>query len=494
MQFKFLGCAVAASLFAPLALAQPVSPQVHQLPFSTTTSFESLRLGHGERLGLLGLGVLFEPDEHWAVGPQVYGAASGSRGGFFVGGVALERRWQVSARNELKVGAFAGGGGGGGAAVGGGLMLKLSLGLQHDFGPVKAGVFVSRIDFPNGHIRSNQAGVMLSWDSNYNYFDAMWAGESVKNTLRGGLGFDRIAFTAARHQLSAASQTNSRTLDAVGIRADRWLDPHWYAGIEAGAAAHGGADGYAEGLATLGWEHDLRSLGLPALSVGARGALGLGGGGAVKTGGGVIAKAGAGLRLKLTPTYSIGLEGGAVRSLGGHDHARYAQLLLGMDFDRPNFLTGRIDEAGIQRNEWALSVEHVSHAARKMGPALSLDTVGLKLNHYLSDHLYLTGQAHSAFAGHAGAYSVGLVGLGVDLNTDRSAWSAGAELLAGAAGGGGVYTEGGAIAQALGWVGVPVTRNGQLRLGAGRIKSLRGGLDSPVFELSWTQAFGLAGH
>ena len=136
------------------------------------------------------------------------------------------------------------------------------------------------------------------------------------------------------------------------------------------------------------------------------------------------------------------------------------------------------------------------HAQRKDGSRGSLDTLGIKLNRQVSEHVYLSAQAHSAYAGGAEAYSIGLVGAGVSTLPSAQRWQFGAELLAGAAGGGGVDTHGGAIAQTLAWAGHPVGANSQVRLGVGGVRSLRGigGLSSPLIEVSWSQAFGLSGR
>jgi hypothetical protein len=141
-----------------------------------------------------------------------------------------------------------------------------------------------------------------------------------------------------------------------------------------------------------------------------------------------------------------------------------------------------------------VALQRQTHAQRNNGPARGLDTIGMKLNRYVNDHVYLSAQAHSAFAGGAGAYSIGLVGVGAATRTTGSL-RFGAELLAGAAGGGGVASGGGAIAQALAWGGLPVSRDSELRLGVGAVRALRGGaLRSPVVELTWTRALGLGGH
>jgi len=86
---------------------------------------------------------------------------------------------------------------------------------------------------------------------------------------------------------------------------------------------------------------------------------------------------------------------------------------------------------------------------------------------------------------------VGLVGLGWE--TPPTAWgmSVGAEALAGAAGGGGIDTQGGAITQPMLFVAQNLSEGQRLRLGAGRVASRKGQLDSTVFDVSLSFAFGL---
>ena len=117
--------------------------------------------------------------------------------------------------------------------------------------------------------------------------------------------------------------------------------------------------------------------------------------------------------------------------------------------------------------------------------------MGLKFRRSIGEHLYLSGQAPSAITGGAGAYSVGLIELGATLRfAPYTLWSAGAEAMVGAAGGGGVASRGGAIAEPMVWVGRDLGRYSHIKVGAGYVKSLRGGLSSPVVDLTWAAEFG----
>jgi hypothetical protein len=278
----------------------------------------------------------------------------------------------------------------------------------------------------------------------------------------------------------------------AGFRLDHWLTPQTYWGLEAAGAASGGAGGYAEVLGTWGVERPIS--GTP-LAVGARVALGLGGGGAVPTDGGVLAKAGLSMSWHLSRDLSVSLEGGAVTAPQGPFRARYAQLALGWSLDHPwqgpTSSTLLPTQSLVEGMEWDLAWEHVDNAARKGGSQQSLQSVGLQVRRSLNDAVYLTGQAHSAFNGQAGAYSMGLVGVGVQLPVFVEKLSAGAEMLVGAAGGGGVDTQGGAVVQPmvkLNWDAGPQSR---VHLGVGRIRSLKGELNSTVVELAWGLAFGV---
>ena len=204
-----------------------------------------------------------------------------------------------------------------------------------------------------------------------------------------------------------------------------------------------------------------------------------------------MAKATATTQWTVAPGLTVGAEFGVVRG-NSTLRARLAQIWLGIDLE-PDQNGSLASPASVVRTEWIGALQHHTNELRTDGARRPLDTVGLKLNRYLGDHLYVSGQAHSAFAGGAGAYSVGLLGAGVA--TSRQApLRAGAELLVGAAGGGGVQTGGGAISQGLLWGGWNSSPKSEWRLGLGTVRRLRGGSGSALIELSWSRGFGMAGR
>jgi hypothetical protein len=485
-----LACALIVA--SPLAAAQDTGLRTESVPTSVTLGLERIRLPQGEHMGLIGATLLFEAGEDWGLGPAVYGAASGRRGGFFVGGVELQKRWDLGGGRALAAGFFAGGGGGAAAPVGSGLMLRPALTLLQDVGREwQAGLSLSSVRFPDGHISSQQLGLMFAWRGDFRHFAGGAPGARVATSSPTGLGFDRMLATVGRYTLTEGS---GRSVGLIGARAERRTSTEgvvW--GIEAAAAASGDAAGYMELLGTASWSLAPLEQTLPSWRVGVRGSAGLGGGGAVPTGGGMMLKAAVGTEISPRRGWTVGAEVGRVRGTNGPLRANQAQVWLGIDLE-PG-LDGRLDAEGrLVHTEWSAALQHHARSTRKDGSRKPLETIGLKLNRYVGENVYLSGQAHSAFGGGAGAYSIGLVGLGVANRSDAKA-RLGAELLVGAAGGGGVETAGGAIVQGLLWAGGKTSPVSEWRIGGGLVRSRGGnGLDSPVIELSWSRAFDLGGR
>ena len=472
-----------------LCWAQAEEVRREQLPMSFTLGVESVRLPQGEHMGLMGGTALFDIGSDFGLGPAVYGAVSGHRGGLFVGGVELQRRWGLAPGLCLSTGLFAGGGGGAGAPVGGGLMLRPALTLLQDWGPFwQVGLSWSSVRFPSGQIASNQLGLTLAWRSDFVYYTGhgnTWASAWSEPT---GLGFDRMAATVSRYKLKDGS---ARNVGLAGARAERRTDVRgltW--GMEAAAAAQGHAAGYMEILGTAAWSVAPLGATVPSWRLGLRGGLGAAGGGAVPTQGGLISKATGTTEWEFARGWTVGAEFGLVHGVRSPLRAEAAQVWVATSLE-PEGRGQALSEP--VRTEWVGALHHHTRVLRNAGIAQSLDTIGLELDRYVGEHVYLTGQAHSAFAGAAGAYSIGLVGAGVAA-TVGPRLRVGAEGLVGAAGGGGVSTAGGAIAQGMAWVGVNTSPLTQWRVAAGATRTRHAAGTSGLFELSWSHAFGMSGR
>ena len=494
-RFRSAAALAGALLAAGVAQAEPESGDEGgrdgadaPIPTITLFGYERVRLPQGERMGLMGGSLLFDAGSGWAFGPAVYGAATGQRGGLFVAGVEVQHRWQFSPGWTLATGLYAGGGGGASAPVGSGLMLRPALTVMRDIGSsLQLGLSASAVNFPSGDIKSQQFGLALAWRGGFSHLAGEHGGTASASSGITGLGFDRMALTATAYRFDG---TPRPTAGLAGARAERRFANGWSWGLESAAAAKGDAAGYMEILGTVGASFAPFPAVLPTWRAGMRVAGGLGGGGAVPTGGGLIGKATGTLEWSPLPGWTIGGEYGRIRAVNGDLRARQAQLWLGIDLEPGH--DGRTAPPRVVRTEWVAVLQHHARVLRQDGSRQSLDTIGLKLNRYIDEYVYVSGQAHSAYAGHAGAYSTGLIGAGI-ASRPGTPVRVGIEALAGAAGGGGVATAGGAILQSVLWAGWAATPRSEWRLGAGAMQPLRGSKATPLVELSWSRSFGMSG-
>ncbi|MES2205525.1 MAG: hypothetical protein V4525_01865 [Pseudomonadota bacterium] len=470
---------------------------VHSHPVEIRFNMEKIKLPGDETTGLLGASYLFNVSPHVYVGPAVYGTITGDRGGFFTGGGEVAWQQPVFSQADIEAGLYVGGGGGHGAPVGGGLMLRPHIDVMWKFNGFKTGVSLSQVHFPSGDIKSNQVGLVLAFDNKFLFTPASAGGQRVSLSERAGVGFDRIALTATSYKPnfrnSSTGLDETASIGLGGFRVEQQYSPNWVWGIEAAGAGKGSASGYAEVLGTLGLETTVLS---NDLHMGVRGALGMGGGGSVASGSGLLSKAALYSRYEFSPDFYLSVEGGYVTAPNHDFKAKYGMLALGMNFDHPlqssNGSNKRQAFATVQGWEWSPSVEHYTSAARKDGTNKSVDLLGMKIRrNIVGNSVYLTGQAHSAYAGGAGAFSVGLAGLGFQSPSIAQGLSIGGELLAGAAGGGGVDTPGGVIVQPMVYANLKLSDAWSVQGGVGKIRSVHDGLNSTVLDLSLNYRFGL---
>jgi hypothetical protein len=480
----------ALALFAGGTLyAAPAEPVASAVPLAYQAGYERVRLAEGESTGLASGKVLFELMPDWWVGPALFGAMTGQRGGLFALGGELQRRWLLRPGFELSAGLTLGGGGGAAAPVGDGLFLRPALALLYGTGPLRAGVSWSSLRFPGTAIDSRQFGLVLEWRDAFVYHPPASAGQTVPAPLRSGLGIDSIALVGARSRLR--SEGARHDLDLVGIRViQRFADRVSYWGLESTAAAQRASAGYMEVLLLAGHEWPVGA----QLRAGARAALGGGGGGAVPTGGGLLGRVDGTLALSLSPGWQIGAGVGWVQGHGGLNGSR-AELWLATDLE-PAEPPGHPGRRGtIVRTAWSPTLQSLDGVTRHDGSRRSLQTIGLGLQRSISQHVYLSAQGHSAYGGGAGAYGMGLVGVGFATAFDAPGWQCGAEALAGAAGGGGVAGVRGAIGQALLYAGyAPAGSHGALQLGIGAAGALHGGETRPLVSLRWSIPLGQTGR
>lgn len=495
LPFLALSCwFVGGSAWANLA----DSVALRSKPALLRMSYEVLDLGPTETMGLAGVHYLVNVDPDWYLGASGFGALAGERGGFFTGGFTLGTGMRFGSKWLLDAGLFIGGGGGGSAAQGGGMMLRPHLGISRDVGGVMLGAGVSYVKFPSGDIDSTQLSLSLGIPFDVHYGRAGDAGKAVYSGDLVGLRLretEWLATVGEYHPAGRAGTTTGSAMTAslkrVGFEFRRHLDPRRYLFVETAGAIGGESDGYAELLAGAGYRVPLLSRRVHlAASLAAGGA----GGGRVDSGGGLVRKARVGLIYSLTPALNLGLEAGRIESRGSFS-ADFYGLSLGYRLGEVG--TGGAAQdgsgvAGVRLAKWRLvGVQHSSFsAARKNRSEQNLSLVGVPTARFVTDAVYMPGQAHGAYAGDAGGYAVGLIGAGWETALrEDGRLSFNAEFAAGAAGGGGVEVGGGAVIQPLLGLSWQFNDRFTARFEAGRVKALDGKLDSSLVGLGLTYEF-----
>ena len=204
----------------------------------------------GEYMGLYSIGAYDRLNPWLYGGITLYGAASGSRGGFFTGGYTLGVDRQLTENWIFDSGAYVGAGGGGAAAQGGGLMIRPHVGLKYDMGWSALGLNYSYIDFPNGDISSD--AFTLSLDIPFTSPTLNWVDDGLTVADYFGTDWNNVSrhrsHLAARvraYYPSSGSKTTSGeslndSLGLVGVDYSYFLNENWFATFETAGAATGG--------------------------------------------------------------------------------------------------------------------------------------------------------------------------------------------------------------------------------------------------------------
>ena len=488
--------------------APPASPplqvQVATIDLSLTT--EKVPVAPGLKMGLVGLHALRPVTPHLSIGPSVFGATSGDRGGFFGWGVSAAYRKRVGDWSA-EAGLFVGGGGGSPGWVGGGLMLRPSLLLARDMGPLRLGLGVSQVNFPSGTVRATVPFASLSWTGDTLFGPAGggpglategWSDRAWPTETGAAIGQYKLKKGSARRDGTGAATplrvggvvfrrdlAGAQIGDGVGAR------PYWLLSTAGSITAV--YAGYAEFLGGLGLRYPLPFN--PSLALRAEAAVGSGGGGtALDTAGGLLGKAGVGLSWQFGPHLNVTALAGLTESRGrfGAHEFRVEMAWRGWDVVPGHARSPEAPSAPIAWKPWTGSAGWAQYtsARRADGSDPGLGVVTLKLEREIGPHWRLTGQAGIASNGNAGGYATGQLGvgwLGPALFDQR--WRFGAEASLGAAGGGAVEVGNGMIAQVQGVARYAVTPGWALQLDAGWLRSRNGGVSTPFIGLSSVVSF-----
>ncbi|MBS1767563.1 MAG: hypothetical protein JST05_09210 [Acidobacteria bacterium] len=471
-----------------LLLAAPLlaGDGIQAIPLRTTLRAESLRLPGDESMGLIGLSTTADFGGFY-LGPGLYGAARGQRGGLFTFGLEGGYRARPFPRMELEAGLFIGGGGGAAAPQGGGLMLRPHAGFAFVLGRARLGADLSRVRFPNGGIDSTQAALTFAFTT-----DSLWAPEGgTGDTFTGAVDWRGHEWEGSLQAVHPATAARTRSggaqpaFDLAGFRLSSDLGGPLFRYLAVDGAARGSSAGYAQVVGGLG----LRARLLGPVGVEARAGLGLGGGGDTDTGGGFLLTGDAALTARFGGwRASAGL--GYLKAPGGTFAGKglFLRLAHRIEAPKPEADGGAIGTFDLSGWRFGSGLLVYRHAQRTAGGDGTIQAITLRADRMLVDGFYLSGEAGSATGGGAGGYSTGLAGAGWQ-TPPFARQRVFLEVAAGAGGGGGLDTKGGLLLSARAGWRLDLPHGLGLEASAGKVRAPRGALDSTTYSAGLSLRF-----
>ena len=467
-------------------------------PTAWRVTSETWKLPGAEKMGMVGGTVLFDVNDNIKLGAGTYGAMRGNRGGFITLGLAGEVQQRLSPSWLGHAGLFLGGGGGrgGSSLAGGGLMLRGDVGLTYETGGYgNLGFGVSHVRFPSGVIRSTQPYLLYEYPF-HSLLDNGWNAKTpdgkTPSTASPSATPQEFSLVMRTYRIpSSVVQDDGlpqhRSLQLLGVEWLSYLDDRWFVKLESEGAMGGQSNGYMQVLAGGGYRLPLTRSTVLKLHA----AAGPAGGGKVDTGGGLLLDAGIALQQNLTRRTAVELSVGAVRAPSRSFKATSLGFKLNYQFGLPAVTADAVlwnSLGGFEAK--ALRVRAVNQTYFKDDPKWrssfvdqSVNNIGVQLDYFVSPNWFLTGQGLGAYAGMAGAYMTGLIGVGGQLPvSDR--WFVGGEALVGAAGGGGMAVGKGLVSQVNAGVGYRLSKSLSVMTTVGQVAALRGDFKAKVLGVS----------
>ena len=483
--------------------AESKSNQIQPKLTGIRKTFESLNLPGGESMGMLGGELLVNVNEHLRVGAGTYGAIEGERGGFITLGVVSELQQRISDAWVSHAGLFVGAGGGHGSntLTGGGLMLRGELGVAYETkGYGNIGLGVSHVRFPSGNISSTQPYIQYEYPF-YSLLGSGWLNAPPKDS---GLRIDpvqdyRNEFSlVGRHYEFGANAKRSdggvqnSSMQLVGVEWLTYLNNHWFVKIETEGAMGGDNNGYMQILLGGG----LRLPITRSTSIKLHAAAGPAGGGGADVGGGLLLDAGLGVQQNISKNLALELSAGGVMAPSHTFEALNVALKLNYQFGLPDVSSSPVSWYGLQEFDTTpLRVRLTNQTYFKADDRWrngdinqEVSNLGVQMDYFLTPNWFITGQGLAAYAGDAGAYMVGEVGLGSVWNVTPN-WFIEGEALFGAAGGGGLAVGSGLVAQGNASVGYRINKALSIIATAGRIEALQGDFKANLVGVSFAYQF-----
>ncbi len=437
--------------------------------------------------GNIGKTILYENANGSFFGGTVYSAFLGDAGGLFIGGFEVGQKISVGNNNFIEAAVFFGGGGGAGVVGGDGMLLRPRLMVGQKFGKYELSVGGGYMNVTGSNISSPFIEIAMSQPLNW----LLENGHVSKCTgckLASGSKFVTIESVGASFKnyipitKLAPGKRSGRTLkpfylagSTINLNMQNMWGEGWQSFISASGAMAGDAEGYAEVL--IGGQYGYNVADWARIYADA--AVGFAGGGDVDTGGGTIVAANIGARWKIFNTVELETSIGYVAALSGGFYAVVPSVKL-------NLPLGAFDKDGqLNATNWSITTgysiipEHENMRYPHDTDRGFLGLTDFKADLYVTDNIYMTGQALSVTQGGAGGFAIGLVGVGATMALTEKI-DVSAELLLGAAAGGAINVNGGLVGSAQLDVDYKLNDSLSLTSNFGWIKAIKGGMNGPL--------------
>ncbi|MEX6625690.1 hypothetical protein [Tenacibaculum salmonis] len=458
--------------------------------------FLSIKMPDNEKnMGFTGVHYNLKLNDWSYAGAGIYGAISGIRGGFFTLGVNAGVQQKITENLFIDAGFHFGGGGGASAPDGGGAFILPHLNLGYNFKYFSTTAGYSYIDFfDKGAIKSSQFNVAIQIPLSFETVDfkereSSFILDDLKNTLWNNPS-NRVSLLVHLNNLDVTKGSyKDKTIRLAGFEFNSYLNKNIFYFIKADGAYHGIKAGYMDVFLGAGYH---TSINKNRTNILAKFGIGAGGGGGVDTKGGFLIYPDISIEQKLFDNIYVSINKGFLMSPDAH----FSSSTLGfglkyyIDKDGTNSSTQQkktFSKAKLKGLEAIIKQDLYMNAARdddKGGFTQDMHQISLQINFFLSKYVYGAGQTSFANFGAAGAYAEGIVGLGVQSNTFfNDTISIFAQLLGGAAGGGGISTGQGLIVKPSIGINYKLTDKLDIRSGLGYVKARGGNLSNAYFNL-----------
>ncbi|TCP25812.1 hypothetical protein EV195_103174 [Tenacibaculum skagerrakense] len=422
-----------------------------------------------------------------------YGAVGGERGGFFTLGLNLGVKREIYKKLFIDAGLHFGGGGGAAAPDGGGAFILPHAILGYDFNYFSLSTGWSYINFfDGGTINSNQfyASLQIPLSFDYTDFKKRENELSVDDLKSCDWNKKSHRVSAMVHlnnlsvkgdsQFTDGTSINGRTIRLAGFEFSSFVNDDWFYFIKADGAYRGIPAGYMDIFVGGGYH---LSMNKNRTNIQAKFGIGAGGGGGVDTKGGFLIYPDLSIEQKIVDNMYLSINKGYLMSPDSHFLS--STLGFGLKYyvekDGINPEKFEADTSILKGIQTILKQDWYVNASRNGGFEQDMHQISLQINVFLSKYIYGAGQTSFANFGDAGAYAEGIVGLGLQSNSFlNDKVSVFAQLLGGAAGGGGIATGEGLIVKPSCGLNIKLTNTLDLRGGIGYVKA-RGGALSSVF-------------